>query len=394
MWGWRASAQIDLDVAGTWVGFAPPVPSGNVQLRGVTAELQGVAEPLLVSSAAATLANQEVTVTSFAAGFAKGPEISGSASFPVHCTAPESCTLHFDVRSDDVSLARLNQLVNPSYFNRPWYHLLDIGQRHEDALLKLHASGHFSSTRFEVGTAVANNVSATVEFDDGKLRVLDLRADLLGGRHSGTWTADFTVAPPTYSGTGSMTRVSMAQLGTLMHDNWAAGAVDAQYSVAMRGSNPASLRDSATGSADFTWNDGSLRHVVLDGRGAPLAFSNFVGKVALANGTFTLIDCKLQSGGANYTVKGTASYDRSLAVRLERAGGRSYVISGPLDKPRVETVTAPSSGGSAAMKRAYLLLPSCRAAGSTATVWPAASQSLSMTITALTFARWSGRSRT
>ncbi len=341
--GLAGIGQIDLDVAGTWVGFAPPVPSGNVQLRSVTAELQGVTEPLLVSSATATLANQEVTVTSFAAGFAKGPEINGSASFPVHCTAPESCALHFDVRSDDVSLARLNQLVNPSYFNRPWYHLLDIGQRHEDALLKLHASGHFASPRFELGTAVANNVSATVELDTGKLRVLDLRADILGGRHSGTWTADFTVAPPTYSGTGSMTRVSMAQLGTLMHDNWAAGAVDAQYSVAMRGSNPASLRDSATGSADFTWNDGSLRHVVLDGRGAPLAFSNFVGKVALANGTLTLTDCKLQSGGANYTVKGTASYDRSLAVQLERAGGHSYVISGPLDKPRVETVTAPNA---------------------------------------------------
>ena len=86
-----------------------------------------------------------------------------------------------------------------------------------------------------------------------------------------------------------------------------------------------------------------LRHVVLDGRGAPLAFSNFTGKVALANGTFTLADCKLQSGGANYAVKGTALYDRSVALRLERAGGRSYVISGPLDKPSVETLTVPSA---------------------------------------------------
>ncbi|HEY5175849.1 MAG TPA: AsmA family protein [Terriglobales bacterium] len=341
--GLAGIAQVDLDVASTWVGFAPPVSSGNLQLHSVTAELQGIAEPLLVSSAAATLVNQEVTVTSFTAGFAKGPEISGAASFPVHCTAPQSCTLHFDVRTDDASLARLNQLVNPSYFNRPWYHLLDIGQWHEDALLKLHASGRFASARFEVGTAVANNVTATVEFDAGKLRVRELRAGILGGRHNGMWTADFTVAPPTYSGTGSMTRVSMAQLGTLMHDNWAAGTVDAQYSLAMHGLSPASLRNSVTGSADFTWNDGALRHVVLDGRGAALAFSNFVGKVAMAKGTFTLVDCKLQSGGANYAVKGTASYDRSLAVRLERAGGRSYVISGPLDKPRVETVTAPSA---------------------------------------------------
>jgi hypothetical protein len=131
----------------------------------------------------------------------------------------------------------------------------------------------------------------------------------------------------------------MAQLATLMHDNWAAGVVDAQYSLAMHGLDRASLRDSATGSADFTWNDGLLRHVVLDGRGAPLAFSNFVGKVALEKGAFTLADCKLQSGGASYTVKGTASYDRSLAIRLERAGGRSYAISGP----RVQTSTAPAA---------------------------------------------------
>ncbi len=338
--GLAGIAQIDLDVAGNWVGFAPPGTSGSVQLYSVTAELQGVAEPLLLSSAAATLANQEVTVTSFTAAFARGPELSGSASFPVHCTGPESCILHFDVHTDEASLARLNQLVNPSYFNRPWYHLLDIGQRHEDALLKLRASGHFSTPRFEVGTAVVNNVSATVEFDAGKLRAHDLRAEILGGRHIGNWTADFTVSPPTYSGTGSISRTSMAQLGTLMHDSWAAGTVDARYSLAMRGLDTAGLRDSATGSADFTWSDGSLRHVVLDSRGAPLAFSNFVGKVALAKGIFTLADCKLQSGGANYIVRGTASYDRSLAVRLERAGGRSYVISGPLDKPRIETLTA------------------------------------------------------
>ena len=72
-------------------------------------------------------------------------------------------------------------------------------------------------------------------------------------------------------------------------------------------------------------------------------FPSFTGKVALANGTFTLTDCKLQSGGANYAVKGTAFYDRSLALRLERAGGRSYAISGSLDKPHVETLTAPAA---------------------------------------------------
>ncbi len=107
--GLAGPAQMDLEVAGTWVGFAPPVPSGKIQLRNVTAELQGVSEPLQIASATATLADQAVNVTSFTAAFAQGPEISGSASFPVHCTAPETCIVHFDAHTDDVSLSRLNR---------------------------------------------------------------------------------------------------------------------------------------------------------------------------------------------------------------------------------------------------------------------------------------------
>jgi hypothetical protein len=341
--GLGGAAQIDLEVAGTWVGFVPPVPSGKVQLRDVTAELQGVSEPLQIASATATLANQAVNVTSFDATFAQGPEISGSASFPVHCTAPETCTVRFDVRSNEASVARLNRLLNPSFRSQPWYRLLAPWQRGQDALVKLRASGRFSVARFELGTAVANNLSGTLELEAGKLRVSDLRADFLGGHHAGTWTGDFTVSPPRFSGSGNVTRLSMAQLALLMHDNWATGTIDAKYSLAMAGLNPAALRASATGSADFTWSGGSLRHVTLDSRGTPVSFSDFAGIVSLENGVLNLTDCKLQSAGGNYTVKGTASFDRSLDIRFERTGGRAYTISGTLDKPRVETVPAPAA---------------------------------------------------
>jgi hypothetical protein len=341
--GLTGAAQIDLEVAGTWVGFVPPTPSGKVQLRDVTAELQGVSEPLQIVSATATLANQSVNVTSFDATFAPGPEISGSVSFPVHCTVPETCTVRFDVRSNDASVARLNRLLNPSFRSQPWYRLLAPWQRGQEALVKLRASGRFSAVRFELGTAVGNNVSGTLELNAGKLRVSDLRADLLGGHHAGTWTADFTVSPPRFSGSGNVTRVSMAQLASLMHDNWATGAMDAKYSLAMAGLVPAALRASATGSADFTWSGGSLRHVTLDSRGAPVSFSDFAGIVSLENGVLSLTDCKLQSASASYAVKGTASFDRSLDIRFERTGGRAYAISGTLDKPRVETVPAPAA---------------------------------------------------
>lgn len=341
--GLTGPAQIDVQVAGTWVGFAPPAPSGKIQLHNGTAELQGVSEPMQIASASATLANQSVNVTAFDAAFAQGPEVKGSANFPVHCTAPETCVLHFDAHTDEASLARLNRLVNPALRNQPWYRLLAPWQRREDALLKLRASGHFTAARLELGTAVANNVSGTAELEAGKLRVSDLRADFLGGHHSGAWSADFTESPPTFSGSGNVARVSMAQLAALMHDNWATGTMDAKYSLAMSGLTPAALRNSATGSAVFTWDGGSLRHVMLDSRGAPITFSEFAGSVTLENATFTLTDCGLQSAGDHYAVKGTASFDRNLDLRFERTGGRIYAVSGPLDKPRVEAVSAPAA---------------------------------------------------
>ncbi len=339
--GLAGAAQLDVDVAGSWMGFTPPAPSGTMQLHKVTAELQGVAEPLLIDMAAVSLENRQVNVTSFTAAFAKGTSIGGAANFPVHCTGPENCVLHFDVRADEVSLARLNQLLNPSLRSQPWYHLLAIGRQHEDALMKLRASGHISTPRLELGPVTANNVNGIVELSGGKLRINELRADMLGGHQNGSWIADFTLSPPRFMGNGIVSKLAMAQLSGLMHDNWATGNVDATYSLTLAGLNTASLRDSASGSADFTWTGGSLRHVILEGRGAPMTFSNFTGKVILQNGTFNLQDCKMKSSGTLYTVKGTASYDRNLDLRLQHSGGSSYVISGTLDQPRVQTVTSP-----------------------------------------------------
>ncbi|MGB8889349.1 MAG: AsmA family protein [Candidatus Korobacteraceae bacterium] len=341
--GLAGPAQLDVDLAGSWMGFAPPAPSGTIQLNTVTAELQGVSEPLLIDSASVSLQNRLVNVTSFAAAFAKGTALGGSASFPVHCTGPENCVLRFDVHAGEVSLSRLNQLLNPSFRSQPWYHLLAIGRQHEDALMKLSASGHISTPRLELGTVIASNVNGIVELSSGKLRVNELKADILGGHQNGSWIADFTDSPPRFMGNGIVSKLSMTQLAGLMHDNWATGNVDAEYSLTMAGLSAATLRDSASGSADFTWTGGSLHHVTLEGRGAPMTFSTFGGKVTLQNGTFNLTNCKLQSNGILYAVKGTASYDRSLDLRLQHSGGRSYVISGTLDQPRVQTVSSPQA---------------------------------------------------
>ena len=125
------------------MGFAQPAPSGKLQVKTATAELQGVSEPLLVALLSLILENQQVKMASFSSGFTKGGQLTGSASFPVHCTGPENCVLQFDVRAEDVSLARLNQLLNPAFSRQPWYHLLAIGRRHDDASDEAASAGTF-----------------------------------------------------------------------------------------------------------------------------------------------------------------------------------------------------------------------------------------------------------
>ena len=74
-----------------------------------------------------------------------------------------------------------------------------------------------------------------------------------------------------------------------------------------------------------------------------MLFGNFAGNLALQDGTFTVTNGKMQSGGNKYTVAGTANYDGSLKVKLDHSGGTSYVISGTLTKPTVQSITTPAA---------------------------------------------------
>ena len=347
--GLAGPAQLELEIAGAWTGFASPVPSGKVQLSNGTAELQGVGEPLQIASATATLAEQVLTIGAFSAEFKDGPTVSGSASFPLHCGSPETCILRFDLHTPEISLTRVNQLLNPSYQSRPWYHLLAIGQRDENALVKLQALGRVSAGRVLIGDLLASNFTSAIEMNSGKLSLKGIRADALGGHHAGNWDADFTLAPPKYFGSGTVTKLGMTQVAALMHDAWATGTVDGQYTLGMAGLDAAALRESASGSASFKWTGGSLHHVMLEGKGAPLSFSSFGGQVVLRNGSFVCDTCTLQSAGESYDVNGSASFSRTLDIRLESSGrGASYSISGPLDQPHVEAVPSPPSEAKAA----------------------------------------------
>ena len=334
-------ARLDaVAIAGGWTGFVPPATSGRILISNATVVLPGVFEPLQVTQASMMLGNKSASL-SLDAEFKSGPSLSGSASFPLHCSAPPNCMLHFDLRTPETSLARINQLLNPAAQDRPWYQRLELAPSSPNSLAKLQAQGRIAIGRFSIQNLIASNVSANLQIKSSTVSIRDFKADLLGGHHEGNWDADFTASPPKFYGSGVMNNIAMAHVSDLMHDQWATGTLAGQYTIGLVGLDKAQLSDSATGSADFKWMAGSVRHITLESKTAPLSFTSFKGEIAVRNKTVSCKLCVLRMPGTDYIVAGSAGLDRSLDLRLERSGAPEYAISGPLDKPTVKNIGAP-----------------------------------------------------
>ncbi len=330
------TAKLDLKVLGKWMGFGAPTATGSAQLRNVVTPLNGVAASLQIEGANLVLAPEAAMLQNISAHLGTGLQFGGWVEIARGCETLESCPAQFDVQADQVALDDLNRLLNPALARRPWYDILEQSQ--PSVLMRLQARGHLTVNRLAIKTVAANRVTTNAVFEKGKLQFNDLRADVLGGRHRGTWRADFTGATPTYAGLGTLEGAAVAQLASLMHDNWAAGTIGAQYEVRLSGRRATDLATSAEGSATFDWRNGVLRHVTLNGQNGPLQFRDFAGKLAVRQGALTIEESRMMAAGGIYQVSGTASLNRQLTMKL-RNGGRAYSISGPLEKPRVASVT-------------------------------------------------------
>jgi hypothetical protein len=337
------SAKLDLALAGKWAGLNSPKPTGTAQLRGVKVRMKGVAAPLQIASATLALGGDLVTASNISAAFADSHlSVAGSVRMPRQCDTIESCPVHFDLHSDQVSTDELNRLFNPRVARRPWYAILG-GAPEPSIFRSLNATGNLSITRLAIKSLAATHVSATAQLQAGKLALSNIQADLWGGKHRGQWNADFTADQPTYSGTGTLDSAAMPQLASLMKDNWATGTVTATYVASVRGFTATDLLASATGEINFDWRKGVLRHVSLNGSNAPLSFAHFTGTLALNGGKLTLApESKLTAESGIYQVSGTASLGRQIDLTL-RNNTHAYSVTGTIEKPKVTSVVATES---------------------------------------------------
>ena len=173
-----------------------------------------------ISSAKVTLTDTDTKVDAIFASVADTSSI-GSLSLPRGCSTAPSCPITFDLHADEISTDQLNEWLTPNPTKRPWYRFSSTtAQSGQSFLSRIHAGGTVSANRVVIRNLVANRVAAKVDLRRRRATApMDVRAEVLGGKHHGEWRANFSIKPPAYSGSGSLESASLAQLSEAMHDN-------------------------------------------------------------------------------------------------------------------------------------------------------------------------------
>lgn len=344
-------AQMNVEIAGSWTGnvsgasgFSSPVITGDVQLNNVRATVRGVNGPIEISSAVLHLSPDEARVEKLSARAADA-RWTGSVSLPRGCGTPGACVVHFNLNAESVGLSNLRAWVGSQPSERRWYQVLSsAGPSAPSFLQNLRASGKVSVARLQIRNVSAERVTAALDLDHGKLKISDLRAELMGGKHLGEWQGDFTVSPPIYMGSGTFTAVSLQQAADAMGDSWVSGTAGGTYRLSGTGTNSGEFWQSAEGELQFDLRDGVLPHVTLKNDEGPLRVARWQGRARLRAGKIDLDKGKIISSSGAYEISGSASLGRAVDFRLSSGEGKSadatvYSITGTVGEPRVELLT-------------------------------------------------------
>jgi hypothetical protein len=350
-------AQMELQIAGPWTGnvagnvsatesaFSLLPVTGTVHLRDVKAAVRGVNAPIEISSAEVQLSRDEVRVEKLKARTA-GAEWTGAMALPRGCGTPGVCLVRFNLNSEEIGMDGLQEWLGSQPSQRKWYQILTSSEPAAPAFLaNLRASGKVSAGRLRIRSIVANRVSATVELERSKLKISGLQADVLGGKHRGEWQADFTGKTPAYSGSGTLTGISLERISEAMSDPWISGTCAGSYEVTASGADAAEFWQSAEGGLEFDLRDGTLPHISLTGSEGPLQVTFWKGRARLRAEKIEIEKGTLVSPTGTLEISGTASLGRALDLKLTRstdvgAGSMVYSITGTLAEPRVELTTA------------------------------------------------------
>jgi hypothetical protein len=351
----EGAAQMDLRIAGSWAGnvagtsagFVSPEVTGTAQLHNVRAMVRGVNGPIEISSAEVRLSAEEARVEKLIA-VAADARWTGSVALPRGCGMPGACVVRFNLNTEEIGLGNLHEWLASQPNQRRWYQMLTSTEPKASFLENWRASGKVSAGRFLIHNLVAEKVSASLDLESGILRLLDLRGDLLGGKHRGDWQVDFRTATPIYTGSGTFTTISLEQIAYAMHDPWISGTAGGTYQLTASGGDSAAFWQSAEGELQFDLRDGILSHISLAGDEGVLHMTRWRGRASLHDGEIEIEQGRFASSAGENEISGTASLGRVLDLKLtrgsepkqDRAGSLVYSIKGTVSEPLVTLTPA------------------------------------------------------
>jgi hypothetical protein len=339
----EGSAKVDLQLAGDWSGAAPVRATGKAQLHSIRAHVPGLNAPLEILSANLTLTSEQVNVQDLIVS-AGGASWRGSLAAARPCTLTVGCAAHFDLRTHEIALDRLNQLLNPQARKEPWYRILSSSVSSGTSYLgAISASGKLAADRVEIGKLEATHVTTNVELKNDKLTLSGLQGAVLGGQHNGEWEADFAAKPPQYSGSGTFKSIALGQLAETMRNEWIVGTATASYRATASGLTVKELFASATASLQVDASAGAFPHIVLTGGAPPIQFRHLTAHLTLRDGKFDIQGGRLETPADVFHLSGSASLTQSLSLKLTRQTASGFNITGTLTEPHVSQVVIPET---------------------------------------------------
>ena len=344
------AAQLDLQIAGSWSSvpsgaqeFTSPRVNGTAQLHGVRLLVAGLNAPVEISTAKLRLSSDKARMDDLNAE-AGGSRWSGWIELPRSCGAPGACVANFSLSADEAAVSSVHEWLSSHGDQRHWYQMLSPEQPGVPPILQnLRATGKLNMARLRVRDEVATQISASIEMERGKIKVTNLSANLLGGRHKGDWQIDFTAPTPLYAGTGTLTGISLEQLASAMHDSWISGTVTGTYQLTASGASTPVFWQSLKGGMRFDLREGVLPHISLTPNDSPLQIAHWLGYAQLHDRQFEIENGQLVSPTEIYEVSGAATFARALDFKLiEQRTAKSpsaeamvYSVTGTLAEPRV-----------------------------------------------------------
>ncbi len=318
--GSKGSLELNTTTAAGWLpplngGASGLLTTGTIRVQGAQVRPAFLHAALDVDSADLTLGSDRISWQNAAIRW-HGMAMHGSLQFPAVCSQPTPCASAFTLQAPSLNASAIESALASA--QRGFF-----GQIFADAFGNTGTSawppmrGTIQCSAFALNRLLLHNAAASVSIGRNQVTISSLDAAALGGslHASGAMTIDAGV--PRWNLVLRLTGARPAEVATLFHEHWGAGAINGDARLSMAGLATADLASSATGDFHFIWQNGAFAQAAA---ASPLLahFARWTAAGSIANSSATFTGSLVRAGHAT-PLHGTIGFDRHLDLALPGA---------------------------------------------------------------------------